>query len=273
MLERPRPRAPWFAKFALAAVAVLLYLPLLSVLGGAFSSLEGEAPWRWFAAVLGDAVLLKALWNSVLVGVCAAALSTALGAGAAIALHRGKFLGRGWLELGSSVSLVLPEIVFALALLSLFALIGLGLGLFTVVIAHVTFSLSYVLLTVGARLAGSDASLEDAARDLGASEARVLWTVTLPLLRPALGAAFLLSFLLSFDDFLITFFVNGVGSDTLPVKLYTSMKTGLTPKLNALAALMWFATAVILFFAFRSGAFRDVLKAGETTHGGQKEGL
>lgn len=270
--ERPRPSAPWFAKLALAVVAAILYMPLVSVLGGAFSGLDGRGIFFWFGEVFADGALFKALWNSILVGVSAAALATAIGAAAAIALHRGRFFGRALVRLGGSISLVLPEIVFALALLSLFSVIGLGLSLFTVIIAHVTFSLSYVLLTVGARLAGSDASLEDAARDLGASEAKVLWTVTLPLLRPALGAAFLLSFLLSFDDFLITFFVNGVGTDTLPVKLYTSMKTGLTPKLNALATLMWAVTGAILLFAFRFGAFRDVLKAGDTDVG-QKENL
>ena len=182
-----------------------------------------------------------------------------------MAIHRGNFLGRRLLEGLSYVSLVLPEIVFALALLSWFFLLSIPLGLTTVILAHVTFSISYVILTVGSRLAGFDPSLDDAARDLGASEVQILWKVTLPLLGPSMVASFLLSFLLSFDDFLITFFVNGVGSDTLPVKLYSYMKMGITPKLNALATLMWFLTAVILLVSFNSPAFRNTLRGDRSS--------
>lgn len=274
MSERARPRSPWFAVATLVLVLAGLYLPLVGLLSGAFLQKTAEGwQWtlQWFAAVFADEGLIYGFENSIIVAVATASLATVLGTGAAIALHRGGFWGRRALQGLSTVSLILPEIVFALALLSWFFILHLSLGLATVIIAHVTFSLSYVILTVGARLGTMDISLEDAARDLGAGEWEILWRVTLPLLKPALGAGFLLSFLLSFDDFLITFFVNGVGSDTLPLKLYSSMKMGLTPKLNALASLMWALSSVILILGFRSVAFRDVLKGGEGIDEKQKD--
>jgi len=261
--ERRRPKPPNAVRLVLLGILIALYVPLICVVAGAFRQTEGTGVFNWFGEVLGDDVMLEALWNSILVGLCASLGATVLGAGAAIAIHRGRFWGRPLLEILSYVSLVLPEIVFALALLSWFFVLNIPLGLPTVIMAHITFSISYVILTVGSRLASFDPSLDDAARDLGASELQVLWKITLPILGPSLVASFLLSFLLSFDDFLITFFVNGVGSDTLPVKLYAFMKIGITPKLNALATMMWALTALVLFVSFRSPAFRGSLK-GET---------
>jgi spermidine/putrescine transport system permease protein len=261
--ERPRPRAPYFTKLVLRLVLLGLYVPLLCVVIGAFIVAPDQSLFAWFAQVFQDDALLEALWNSVTVGVSASIIATALGAGAAIAIHRGSFRGRRLLEGLSYISLVLPEIVFALALLSWFTIMSLHLSLVTVIIAHVTFSISYVILTVGSRLASLDGSLDDAARDLGASESKILLKVTLPLLGPSLMSAFFLSFLLSFDDFLITFFVNGVGSDTLPVKLYAFMKMGITPKLNALATLMWGITALILVVGMKSPVFKSALRGDE----------
>jgi spermidine/putrescine transport system permease protein len=257
--ERRRPKPPFFARGVLYLVILALYVPLICVVYGAFRGADHEWTLDWFSQVIRDSVMLDALWNSLVVGCCASTLATILGSAAAIAIHRGNFVGRRLLEGLSYVSLVLPEIVFALALLSWFYLLSIPLGLTTVIMAHVTFSISYVILTVGSRLAGFDPSLDDAARDLGASEWQILWKVTLPLLGQSIVASFLLSFLLSFDDFLITFFVNGVGTDTLPVKLYAFMKLGITPKLNALATLMWALTAVILFISFSSPSFRNTL--------------
>jgi spermidine/putrescine transport system permease protein len=261
--ERPRPRAPGFSRVVLLGIFLLLYVPLLCVVAGAFEGAEHGLSIEWFSQVFNDDVLLSALGNSLLVGFCASVLATIIGAGAAIAIHRNHFKGRKLLEALSYISLVLPEIVFALALLSWFFVLELPLGLFTVILAHVTFSISYVILTVGSRLATLDRSLDDAARDLGASEWLILGKITLPILAPSLVASFLLSFLLSFDDFLITFFVNGVGSDTLPIKLYGFIKMGITPRLNALATIMWAITGVVLFFSLRSSAFRGTLKSGD----------
>ncbi len=261
MAERLRPRAPWWTKTLLGLVLAALYLPLLVMLVGAvFAPVqpggERELTLHWFVAVLEDPDLMKALRNSLSVGLVSSVVTTLIGSLGAIALHRMAGRGRLLLESLNTVSLVFPEIVFALALLSWFFLLNLELGLTTVIIAHITFSLSYVLMTVASRLSSMDHSLEEAARDLGAGELQILFKVTLPLLSPALIAGFILSFLISFDDFLITYFVNGVGSDTLPVKLYTSMRMGVTPKLNALSSLMFLMTVTGLLIFSRTPAFK-----------------
>jgi spermidine/putrescine transport system permease protein len=148
---------------------------------------------------------------------------------------------------------MLPELVLSLALLSWFSVLHWELSLVTVVIAHVTLVLPFAILVIAARLTSMDASIEDAARDLGAGEWQVLSKITLPLLKPAIISAFTLSFLLSFDDFLVTYYTNGAGGDTLPVKLYALMKSGLTPKIQALSSLMLvFSIAlVVILVKFR----------------------
>lgn len=254
--ERLRPKAPTPARVLLWLVLALLYVPILVMLVG--SVLDSDQ-WtlKWFAQVFADAALMTALVNSLLVALGASALSTVLGTLAALGIFRSKSKWRLAVEGLSVVSLIFPEIVFALSLLSWFFVLGFELGLTTVIIAHVSFSLSYVMMTVSARLANMDMSLEDAARDLGASEWQVISSVLVPLLKPAIFGGFVLSFLLSFDDFLITYFVSGIGSDTLPLKLYTAMKMGISPKLHALSTMMFLFTVAFLWVLFKS----QVLKA------------
>ena len=264
--ERVRPKAPKTAKIVLWVVLILLYLPIAVMLLSSVFSVQGghvQATLNWFIEVLSDSNLMSALGNSLLVGVSSSVLATVFGTAAAIALHRGSSKLKTVMDSLSMVSLIFPEIVFALSLLAWFFILQLDLGLQTVVIAHVSFSLSYVIMTVNSRLVTLDPALEDAARDLGAGEWTVLRTIIVPLLSPAILGGFILSFLLSFDDFLITYFVNGVGQDTLPVKLYTAMKMGVSPKLNALSSLMFLMTLSVLIFLFRSSAFR-VLFEGST---------
>jgi spermidine/putrescine transport system permease protein len=250
--ERRRPQAPRTAKVILWMMLALLYTPIMVMLSGV-----ALAP-QWLIEVFRDEALMSALGNSVIVAVSASLLSTFIGSLAALALHRYRGKIRWALEGMSMISLIFPEIVFALSLLSWFFVLHFELGLQTVIIAHVSFSLSYVMMTVNARLVTLDPSLEDAARDLGASELTLLKTVILPLLKPAILGGFILSFLLSFDDFLITYFVNGVGQDTLPVKLYTAMKMGVSPKLNALSSLMFLGTFLVTLMYFRiAGGFTD----------------
>lgn len=253
-----------FAKVVLWITLLLLHTPILVMILGALIEKKPDSwSWtlRWFSEVVNDQALMDALKNSLLVGVAASLLSTVIGTSAAVGLHRSAGGWRWAVEGLSVVSLVFPEIVFALSLLSLFFILQFELGLMTVVISHVSFSISYVMITVGARLATLDRSFEDAARDLGASEWQTYRSVVLPLLGPSIVGGGALSFLLSFDDFLITYFVNGVGQDTLPVKLYTAMKLGVSPKLNALSSLMFVMTLLALIFFFRSSAFRVFFEA------------
>lgn len=250
MSERARPRPPIWAFVILMAVLALLYLPIFVMMINSLIIPQGDE-WRfgfdWYTQILNDEELMAALSRSLIVGLATAVGATFLGAGASVALAKSKFRFAGWLNSLSYLSLTIPELVFALSLLIWFFYLKIPLSLGTVIFSHITFSLSFVLLTINARLGSLDPSLDDAARDLGASEWRILWKVTLPLLGPAIVSAFLLAFLLSFDDFLITFFTSGVGSDTLPIRLYVAMKTGLKPKLSALATLM---LAISVFFMF-----------------------
>lgn len=244
----------------------LFYTPLLGLFIGAFIKSDNGSwqwTWQWFTEVFQDENLTQGLLNSLIVGFSAALISTLLGTAAAIGLQRSRGWDGQWLQGLSLLSLFLPEIVLALSLLSWFYILHLELGFLTVILAHITLTISYVILTVGARLSLMDRSLDDAASDLGANAFQTLWHITLPLLRPALLSGFLLSFLISFDDFLITFFVNGIGQDTLPVKLYSSMKMGLSPKLNALSTLMLFMTLAVLLLFFKSRVFRDLLQPDE----------
>ncbi len=210
MKERSRPRPPLMAFVIFGMVLFLLYVPLMVMWVNSLLD-KVDTQWvvtlRWYREVFSDAELALAMQRSLLVGLSASSIATILGTGAAIAIAKGQFrfrLGHG-LEVMSFISLIIPELVFALSLLMWFFLLKIPLGLTTVILAHVTFCLSFVMLTVGARVTALDPTLEDAARDLGASEFRILFKVTLPLLRPAIVAAFVLCFILSFDDFLITY--------------------------------------------------------------------
>lgn len=249
MSERRRPPAPCWAFAVLGFVLVSLYLPVVVMLVNSFiSPIPGETlSLAWYQQIFSDRQIWDALLRSLQVGITASLASTCIGGLAAVAISKTQFRFGKFVQGFSFLSLIIPELVFALSLLIWFFVLKIQLSLMTVIFAHITFSLSFVLMTVSGRLSGLDSTMDDAAKDLGASEWTVLKRITLPLISTALGSAFLLAFLLSFDDFLITFFTSGVGSDTLPIRLYVAMKTGLTPKLSALASLMFlFSLGVIL---------------------------
>jgi len=250
MSERFRPKPPRLVFVVLASVLFLLYLPIMVMMVNSFlDKVGGQYAWtlHWYGDVFGDSGLVVALERSVMVALTSSAGSVLLGTGAALSLARGDSRYRKMLEQLSLTSLIIPELVFALALLLWFFVINLSLSLFTVIIAHITFCLSFSILTIGGRLDTLDRSLDDGARDLGASDWQILTKITIPLLAPAILSSFVLSFLLSFDDFLITFFTNGPGSDTLPIKLYGSIKTGVTPKISALSSMMFLFSVLVIF--------------------------
>jgi spermidine/putrescine transport system permease protein len=261
-VEKRRPSAPQWCFALLIGSLILLYLPIFYLMGGSIveTTTQGvELSLRWYRDIFADTVLQEAMVRSLTIAFFNGLISTILGAMAAIALMRSNFRFKLLLESLSMVSLVMPELVFALSLLSWFFIIKLQLSLLTVIIAHVSFTLSFTLLTIMSRLGSLDFSIEEAAQDLGASSWSILWKITLPLLKPALGTSFILGFLMSFDDFLITFFTSGVGSDTLPIKLYASMKIGHTPKLNALSTLMILFSVSLIVILTRSKSFKDLL--------------
>lgn len=260
MNDRARPRPPGLLRSILPLMLFALYLPLLSMVVGSFLEDSVGLSFRWYREVFRDPDLWESLGRSFVVAAGSSLIATILGLVGALALDRWIFAGKWPLRVLSLVSLMMPELVLALSLLSWFALTGMSLSLVSVIIAHVTLTLPFVILVIGARLRGLEVSFEDAARDLGATERDVLFKVTLPLLSPAILTAFLLAFLISFDDFLVTFYTNGAGNDTLPVRLYSLMKTGLTPKVQALSSLMLICSIALVYFVVRLKGIDDIAR-------------
>lgn len=263
MMEGQRPRPPPYVTAVLPLALIALYLPLTVMLIASFTDAPAGVPvkatLRWYQEVLEDPVLWAALGRSLLVASGSALISTLLGLIGALALDKWTFRGRLILRALSGVSLMLPELVLALSLLSWFALFGVRLNLWTVIAAHVTLTLPFVILIIGARLKGLDPSCDDAARDLGATERQVLMRVILPLLLPAVASGFLLAFLISFDDFLVTFYTNGAGDDTLPVRLYSMMKQGMSPKIQALSSIMLIVSVALIALIVRLRGVKDLM--------------
>lgn len=255
MNERSRPRPPWLVRIVVPLVLASLYFPLLSMVLGSlrnpFATEPGAWTLKWYKEVLADTVLWECLGRSLWVAFLCALGTTGLGVVSALALDRWVFGGRWPLRILSLLSLMMPELILGLSLLSWYALLKLELGLMTVIISHITLTLPFVILVIGARLKGLEVSFEEAGRDLGATETQILRRITLPLLKPAILSGFVLSFLLSFDDFLVTFYTNGAGNDTLPVRLYSLMRTGISPKIQALSSLMFLVSIVLVFSLYR----------------------
>jgi spermidine/putrescine transport system permease protein len=250
-----RPRARALGALA-AAVYLFLYAPLVVLVVFSFNRGRLSASWDgftldWYARLAANPPLLASLRNSLVVALATTVLSTVLATAGALALHRHRFRRRGPLEAAIVLPMVVPEIVLAASLLLLFAALGLRLGLITLVLAHVGFSASYAVVVVRARLAGFDRVLEEAAMDLGAGPWRTLLHVTLPAIAPGVLAAALLVFALSVDDYVVSSFVAGVGSTTLPLHVYSMVKSGLSPEINAVSTLLLVATSLLLYAAWR----------------------
>lgn len=246
-------RSPGLALWSLA-VYLFLYAPLLVLAAFSFNQGRLTAAWEgftleWYRKLLDDRAVLQALRNSLVVGLAATALSTLVGTAAALAFHRWRFRRQGATLALVTLPIVVPEIVMASSLLLLFAGLGLRLGFLTVILAHVAFCVSYAVVVVRARLAGFDRSLEEAAMDLGAGPAATFFKVTLPAIAPGVTAAALLVFALSIDDYVVTSFVAGVGSTTLPVQIYSMVRSGVSPEINAVSTLLLLATSLLLLAA------------------------
>jgi len=250
--RRPRSGA---ARLLLAAHSALLYLflyaPIAVLAVFSFNASRQTAAWEgatldWYRRLSADGLLGRALGNSLLVAAIATAAATALGTAAALGMARGGGRARRLTWGLLLLPVVLPEVVLGAALLSFFGAIGLRLSLSTVAIAHVVFSVSYAAVVVAARLAGLDPALEEAAADLGAGPWEAFRRVTLPLALPGILAAALLVFTLSIDDYVITSFVAGVGSTTLPLHVYSMLKVGVTPEVNAVSTLLLAGTVTLI---------------------------
>ncbi len=242
----------------LALVTLITYLPIAVVV--LFSFNDSKLPvawkgfsWRWYEALLCDAALLEALRNSLLLGLVSCAIAAVIGTLGAIGMARVHFRSKGMMEYLSTVPIMLPEIILGMVFMAFFSLLRLPFGWTTLIIAHTSFCIPYVFLMVKARLVGIDKSVEEAARDLGASPARAFFDITLPLILPAVVSGCILSFAMSFDDVVISIFVNGPTLSTLPIKVYTQIRTGVTPEINALCTVI---LATVILFLLLSSALR-----------------
>ena len=239
----------WYA----ALLYAFLHLPLLILIAFSFNSSrfsvwEGFS-FNWYRAMWTNTQMAEAAWNSVIIAAASSLLATAIGTAAAYGMWKRK---APLLQVSLYLTLVTPEIVTGIALLALFQWIfrwmPFRLGLGTVILAHVAFSIAYVAIVLTARLRTMDPALEEAALDLGASEWTAFRRVTLPLLAPAMGAAALLALVVSFDDYVITSMVAGVDSETLPMVIYAMARRGVNPVLNAVSSVMvvFFGSLILL---------------------------
>lgn len=238
-------------------VLAYLYLPILVLIGYSFNANRSATVWTefsfaWYGKIVANPSIQAAAFNSLVVAGFATVLSTAIALAAALATSR-PFYGRRLVEGGINLPLILPEIVIAVATLLLFMSLGIKLGLMTVIVAHVGFCIPFAYLPIRARLNDLDKSLLEAAGDLYASPWQVFRRVTLPLLWPAVLSGAVLAFVVSLDDFIMTFFVAGPGSTTLPVCIFSAIKAGVTPEINAISTLMLVISIVLVVLSYWLG--------------------
>jgi len=238
-----------------------LYLPILILLILSFNENRVVTIWTgfsldWYANVLGNDDILRAARNSLIIAVSAMVLATAAATPAAIVMARARFRGQNAFNALLALPLVVPEIVTAVATLLFFVLIGLPLGLTTVIIGHTVFCVPFAYLPIRARLEGMDPALREAAADLYADEWRTFLRVTLPLLWPGILSGAMLAFIISLDDFVITYFVAGAGATTLPVYIFGMIRMGITPEVNAISALMLVVSILFVSLSFLVGRLR-----------------
>ena len=257
-------RTPWLWATSLAVYA-FLYVPLAVVVLFSFNDSLLNAQWvgfttHWYAKLLHDDEMLRAAANSLLIALTAASAATILGTMAGIAMQRWPVGVLRLLPVLVLTPVAMPEILLGVSLLLFFRqVLDLTLGLISILVAHTLFSLGFVAIIVRARLAGMDESIFEAARDLGASPWKTFRHITFPLILPGIVAGFLMSFTLSIDDFVITFFVAGVGVSTLPLQIYSMIKVAVSPEVNAVSTLLMALTLTLIAIASRLAP--DMLKA------------
>ena len=250
----------------LGFLIVLMYLPIALVMVYSFNESKLSSVWggfslKWYAQLFRDKAIFEALLNSIILAAASCVCAAVIGTLAAVGMPKAKLPGKGAVEYLSQLPIMIPEIILGMVFMTFFALFGLPFGMLTLIIAHTAFCIPYIYMLVKARLVGLDKSLAEAARDLGASEVRVFFDIMLPLIGPAIASGMLLSFAMSFDDVIISIFVTGVNVNTLPIKIYSQMKTGVTPEINALCTVMLALTvSMVLLSAWLGNAGKNLHK-------------
>jgi putrescine transport system permease protein len=255
MTARAPSRLSPFNAISLALGLAFLYLPIVILVIYSFNASRLVTVWggwslRWYTEFFHDRAMLDAASMSFRVAVASATLATLLGTLAAIALSRAeRFKGRTLFSAMLYAPLVMPEVITGLSLLLLFVAVNAERGFWTVTIAHTTLTMCFVAVVVQSRLASLDRSLEEAAMDLGCNPARAFVAVTLPLIAPAIAAGWMLAFTLSLDDLVIASFTTGPGSATLPIRIYSEVRLGVKPEINAICTLVIALIAVVIIVA------------------------
>lgn len=246
------------SKLFVVLVLLFNYLPILVVVIYSFNASK-YGNWagfslEWYEKLFANRQIMRSLQNSLILAVTSCGLSILIGTAGAVGMAKSHFRTKNLLENVSMIPMMLPEIILGMAYLAFFSLLGIDFGMLTLIIAHTTFCIPYIFINVQSRLVGLDPAYVEAARDLGASPTRAFYDVTLPLIFPAITSGALLAFAMSMDDVVISFFVTGTTSNTLPLQVYSMLKMGVTPEVNALCTLMLVLVfAVIgLFYLFKA---------------------
>ena len=242
----------------LILVYLFLFFPIIIVVIFSFNSGNQISVWEgftlnWYKKLFNNPNVWRACKNSLIIACVSTFISTVIGTAAAIAIHKYRFRFRTLLTRILFLPIIIPDIVLAIALLTFYGQVKIPLKLISVILSHVVFNIAFVTIVVRARLQGYDDTIEEAALDLGANEWQTFWRVTFPLIAPGIIGGALLAFTLSIDDFVITFFTAGVGYTTLSVHIYSSIKFGLTPELNAISTILLMNSIlfILLFLSFR----------------------
>ena len=233
----------WFSRLYLTLIYLVLFAPILVMVVFSFNASKVGYTWagfslHWYYELFSNEAMIQAAINSVLLAVVAATVTTVIGSLTALSFQRYDFKGKSVLQSLLFVLMMSPEIVLAISLLALFLMIGIELGFVTLLLAHITFCLPFVVITVSARLASLDNSLLEAARDLGASEFTMIRTVLLPIILPAVLAGWVLAFTLSLDDVVVSTFNTGASFEILPLQIYSMVRVGVKPEVNAVGTIL-----------------------------------
>lgn len=236
----------------IALVYLFLFLPIIVIVVFSFNTSKMNVTFqgfttKWYLSMFSNSSLMEAFINTLIIAFISTIASGVIGTLAAVGMDRFNFRGKKLIDTLLYIPVVIPEIVLGISLLSVFSLLNFKLGLFTIILSHITFSVPFVVITVRARLSGFDKFVEEAAMDLGANRFKTFLKVTLPIISPGVVSGVMLAFTLSLDDVVISFFTAGPGSNTLPLKIFAMVKTGVTPEVNVLSTLILLVTMIILF--------------------------
>jgi spermidine/putrescine transport system permease protein len=243
-----------FRSFYMGLVLFFIYLPIGVLVINSFNNSRYGTSWqgftlKWYERLFANEGLMTAAIHSLTIAVAAATFATIIGTLAAVALYRYQFRGKAALSSMVFISMLTPDIVMAISLLIIFIVVGIELGFVSLLLAHITFCLPFVIIAVYSRLRGFDVRMLEAAKDLGATESLIFWKIILPLAAPAVASGWLLSFTLSLDDVIVSAFVTGPGYEILPLKVYSMVRVGVSPEVNAISTLLLVVSLVLVIIS------------------------